>query len=109
MKSALLITLIITSILSFNLWMLLPFAVFYKGLAIVLFLSAVLIRYESVKGTPYRYLCDLWLLLTINNLIDEFLFNPKIIQWNEYVIGAVIIFHAVYKIKKNGKAQRGTN
>ena len=106
-KQRILITIIITSILSFNLWMLLPFQIFYKGLAIVFVLSAILIRADSVKHSPYRYLCDLWLWLTINNLIDEFFFDPRKVGLNEYLFAAAVVIHAIIKIKKNGKVKSG--
>lgn len=109
MKKALLITIIIVSILSFNLWMLFPFQIFYKGLAILFILSAILIRIDSEKGTQYRYICDVWLLLTANNLIDEFFFNPRALEWNEYLFGMVIMVHAAIKANRNGKLEKGNN
>lgn len=105
-KTALLVTMIITSVAAYNLWMLFPVPVFYKGMAIVFFLSAMLIRTGSKTDTTYRYLCDVWMWLTVNNLIDEFFFDPRKVQWNEYFFGIIIITHATYKIVTNGKAKR---
>lgn len=108
-KYIILTAIIVCSILTFNLWMVLPFSIFYKGLAVTMLLSALLIRIDSEKGTNYRYLCDLWLLLTANNIVDEFFFNPKAMELNEYLFGFVILAHAAYKHRKNGKLEKRNN
>lgn len=108
-KTALIITMIAVSIAAYNLWLFFPVNIFYRGMAITFLLSAVLIRSDSEPNTAYRYLCDLWMWLTVNNTIDEFFFDPKKVQWNEYFFGIVIITHATYKIITNGKAKRRTD
>lgn len=77
-------------------------------MASVLVLTAILIRLGSEKGTDYRYLCDFWFLLTLNNLIDELFFDPKSIEWNEYLFGAILLIHAIYQIRR-GKIKRRNN
>lgn len=108
-KIGLIIAMIATSIAAYNLWLILPLNIFYKGMAVTFFLSAVLIRADSTQNTAYRYLCDLWMWLTINNVIDEFCFDPRKVEWNEYVFGIVVITHAIYKIISNGQIKRRAN
>jgi succinate-acetate transporter protein len=97
-KKALLISIIVTSILSFNLWMILPFSIFYKGLAVVFVLTAAIIRIDSKRNTSYRSLCDLWLMLSLNNFFDEMFFNPQKISYNEYLFGLIIIIYTIVKV-----------
>jgi hypothetical protein len=80
---------IIVSIISYNLW---PFineygiTIFYKGNALFIFLLALYIRQTNKKNfTTFFLFC-----VTLNNLLDELLFDPQKIGINEYIATVLI-------------------
>jgi hypothetical protein len=96
-KSDILLKLVIViSILSYSLWPYfnnLPFELFYTGVALSHFLLALYIKQVTKKSFITFFL----FCVTLNNLLDELLFDPQKIGYNEYIATAIII--VVYLLK----------
>jgi hypothetical protein len=88
---------IIESILVYGLWSFFPdpigTKIYFIGMALSHFLLALYIRQISKPS----FLTFFLFCITINNLLDEVLFNPLKIGWNEYIASAIIII--VYFLK----------
>ena len=88
---------IVESILVYGLWSFFPdplgTKIYFVGIAIFIFLLALYIRQISKPSfTTFFLFC-----LALNNLLDELLFDPQKIGYNEYIATAIII--VVYLLK----------
>lgn len=88
---------IVESILVYGLWSFFPdplgTKIYFVGIAIFIFLLALYIRQISKPSfTTFFLFC-----ITLNNLLDETLFNPLKLGWNEFVATTIII--VVYFLK----------
>jgi hypothetical protein len=88
---------IIESILTYTIWPLFddPLAskIFYVGNSLFIFLLALYIK----QATKKSFLTFFLFCVTLNNLLDELLFDPQKIGYNEYIATAIII--VVYLLK----------
>jgi len=87
---------VIICILTYTLWSFFnSFGIgfYYIGNALFIFLLALYIRQISKPSFIIFFL----FCLALNNLLDEVLFNPLKIGWNEYLASAIII--VVYFLK----------
>ena len=88
---------IFVSFITYNFWKPIlkyfDFEIFYIGIALFIFLLALYIRQISKPSfTTFFLFC-----LALNNLLDELLFEPQKIGYNEYIATAIII--VVYLLK----------
>jgi hypothetical protein len=67
--------------------------IFYIGNALFIFLLALYIK----QATKKSFLTFFLFCVTLNNLLDELLFDPQKIGYNEYIATAIII--VVYLLK----------
>jgi hypothetical protein len=84
------------AIISYTFWSFfdnLPFELFYLGNALFIFLLALYIK----QATKKSFLTFFLFCVTLNNLLDELLFDPQKIGYNEYIATAIII--VVYLLK----------
>lgn len=92
--------LVIQTILVYTIWPLFdePIAskIFYVGIALTQFLMALYIRQISKPSFVIFFL----FCVTLNNLLDEILFDAQKIGWNEYITSAIIIIIYFLKDKK---------
>ena len=98
MTDRLLKILILVGIVTYSLWQpILNYTglhIFYIGNALFIFLMALYIRQISKPSFLTFFLfCG-----TLNNLLDELLFDPKKIGINEYIATAIIII--IYFLKE---------
>lgn len=88
---------IIVSIVTYSFWQLIlkstGFHIFYIGIALSHFLLALYIRQISKPSFIVFFL----FCVTLNNLLDELLFDPQKIGVNEYIATAIIII--IYFLK----------
>lgn len=100
-KKLLIITLII-GILTYTFWSFvkdpLGTKIYFVGNALFIFLLALYIRQVTKKSFITFFL----FCVTLNNLLDEILFDPQKIGLNEYIATALII--VVYFIKEKPKS-----
>jgi hypothetical protein len=67
--------------------------IFYIGNALFIFLLALYIK----QATKKSFITFFLFCVTLNNLLDELLFDPQKIGYNEYIATAIII--VVYLLK----------
>jgi hypothetical protein len=88
---------IFVAIISYSFWNLineyLGVTIFYVGIALSHFLLALYIKQTS----KLNFLIFFLFCVSLNNLLDELVFDPKKIGWNEYLASAIII--VVYLLK----------
>jgi hypothetical protein len=88
---------ILVCIITYTIWPLFdePLAskIFYIGTALAHFLLALYIK----QATKKSFLTFFLFCVTLNNLLDELLFDPQKIGYNEYFATAIII--VVYLLK----------
>jgi hypothetical protein len=87
---------IFVGVITYTFWNLINeigITIFYKGNALFIFLLALYIRQISKPSFITFFL----FCLALNNLLDELLFDPQKIGWNEYIASAIIII--VYFLK----------
>jgi hypothetical protein len=100
MKDRYLILALIVSVLTYQGWIYLPKGFFYKGVALYLFILALgLYLNDNRKLTYFLLLC-----LSINNLLDELLFDPTKNGINELI--ALVLIPIIWYFKKNNKCQK---
>ena len=82
--------------------------VFYPGIALsfigytyIIHLLIKLIDFEKQQKKFLLIISNIIFLTTVNNLLDEILFNPTVISLNEYMGFVVIIGITIYNYKKN--------
>jgi hypothetical protein len=96
-KTKILYLAIFVSLISYNIWkpVLKHFDVeiFYIGIALTQFLMALYIKQVSKPSFITFFL----FCIMLNNLLDELLFDPQKIGYNEYIATAIII--VVYLLK----------
>jgi uncharacterized membrane protein len=108
MSKTLIISIVIALIAAYNLWplQLIP-GLFYKGIGISFLLMSLYVMYKE-KGRPAFKYGVAFFMLTINNLMDELLFNPEKFGWNEYAFLGITIAYLIISIhyennRKNGR------
>lgn len=106
MIRALLILSLCLSLLTYNLWPLLPAGSFYKGMAVFIMLLGIIIN--NLVSDSIKIWSSVLLWLSINNVLDEFFFNPKKFGINEYIISIVIVASLTLQYY-NGKRKRNTS
>jgi hypothetical protein len=77
---------IICFILAYNLW---PYAwhgFYYQAMA-----TGILFIFWQLKSTGIAGKIGFW--FAINNLLDELLFDPQKLQYNEYLFATIITIH----------------
>ena len=96
-NTTILIVAIIESILTYTIWPLfddpLGTKIYFIGNALFIFLLALYIK----QATKKSFLTFFLFCVTLNNLLDELLFDPQKIGYNEYIATAIII--VVYLLK----------
>ena len=96
-KTKILYLAIIVSFITFNFWKPIleyfDFEIFYIGIALTCFLLSLYIKQTTKKSFITFFL----FCVTLNNLLDELLFDPQKIGYNEYIATAIII--VVYLLK----------
>jgi hypothetical protein len=88
---------LIVCIFTYSLWQIIllntGLHIFYIGNALFIFLLALYIRQISKPSFSTFFL----FCLALNNLLDEILFDPQKLGWNEFLATAIIII--VYFLK----------
>jgi hypothetical protein len=88
---------IIVSIITYSVWkpILDNFGIhiFYVGNSLFIFLLALYIK----QATKKSFITFFLFCVTLNNLLDELLFDPQKIGYNEYIATAIVI--VVYLLK----------
>jgi len=96
-KTNILVLQIVITIVAYNFWKPIleyfDFEIFYIGIALSHFLLALYIKQVTKKS----FLTFFLFCVTLNNLLDELLFDPQKIGYNEYIATAIII--VVYLLK----------
>jgi hypothetical protein len=88
---------IIVSVITYTIWKPINdyfgITIFYIGNSLFIFLLALYIK----QATKKSFLTFFLFCVTLNNLLDELLFDPQKIGYNEYIATAIII--VVYLLK----------
>ena len=87
------------SLVNYSLWRYFPEGTFYVLNALFITLLCVFIYLENRKS----FVCWLLLMLSINNLADEFFFDATKLQLNELIFALSLPFIWVIKILRNDK------
>lgn len=103
---------ILSSLITYNMWHIINIPYFFQKSESVFILLCTTCIVEVVKESMYKYTrLTLFLSYTLfsfalNNVLDNFLFNPFEIQWNEYVfaiLALVISYYLSLKHTRNAK------
>lgn len=89
-----------TYVAAYSLWSFLWPGFFYQALAVSQCLWMLFIQDIAPKGL--RKIATIGLWFTINNLLDEILFDPTKLNWNEILFAIIIV---VVILKKKGNEQ----
>jgi hypothetical protein len=93
---------ILTSVITYSFWKVFyeffGFGIFYVGIAFTHFLLALYIE----RTTEKRFITFLLLAITLNNLLDELLFDNTKFGINEII--ATVLIPIAYYLKSNNNA-----
>lgn len=117
-KIILLLTFIV-SFITYSFWgvikEIINVSIFYQGIAISFvgytYLIHLFVKELSKFNRSYKRIIPISYvvnLVSVNNLIDEILFNPQIISINEYIGFILIIFITMYKFNNEKNDSRRT-
>lgn len=102
------VLLLALSILIYQCWKFLldnyDIQIYYPGIALLIFGFVFVIWRESKPKSWFRVFMELFLELSINNVVDEALFDPKKLGINETVFAVFILIRFIFNLwvlKKN--------
>jgi hypothetical protein len=95
----LLVSLIIW-VVSYNLWIFFDSSVYYIGTAVFILGLSLLID-MSVKEKWKQITSKFFLILAVNNVLDEVFFNPTTFDFNEYITIFLFLIYTAWRIWKN--------
>jgi len=67
-------------------WMFTSYNTYYIGTAFIIFVSSYVINNITENKSYHKLITRLFLFFAFNNLLDEIFFDPKVFDWNEYLI-----------------------
>jgi hypothetical protein len=91
---------IISFLATYNLWSVIPITGFFsKGQAVSISLATYiilsLVRDFKQSRLTQRFAYFLF-FISINNVLDNLVFNPYAIQWNEYLFAVIALLASIY-------------
>ena len=86
----------IISILTYMFWEFLPKGSWYIGNSFFIFLICCYVYFNNKKS----FICFSLFTLSLSNLFDELLFDPKELAINEIIIGLILIIKLVYDVQR---------
>jgi hypothetical protein len=75
-------------------WVFLGYDTYYIGTAFIIFISSYIINNITKNKCYHKFITRLFLFLAFNNLVDEIFFDPKVFDWNEYLVFILYIIYS---------------
>lgn len=102
---AILFSVLLLLIVTYNLWPRLWPGAFYHGIAASFLLIFIFLRRISKKEPFLHATATILMWLALNNVLDEIFFDPRTFGINEYIVAAIVIFITYRKVWKEWKTK----
>lgn len=101
--NAILLSALAILIVGYNLWPRLWTGAYYQSIAIGFFLLFLTIKRLNKGAGLMDKVATIGLFLSLNNLLDEIFFDPKVFGINEYIVATIII---TVTLLRNGRKRK---
>lgn len=93
---ALFIVGVVTWVITYNIWVLVGESTYYIGTAFMIAVCSYLINNVTKVGWQ-KIVSRFFLFISVNNLIDELLFDPTAFELNEYLTCIIYFIYTLWK------------
>lgn len=107
-KNIIMSVVLVLNVAQYNLWQYIEHEFFFVAEGAQYLLLGILLYYDSKKEINYLFkiLIVLFILFSVNDLLDLLFFDPHKFGWNEVVACLVGLIYSILKIRKEWNSHK---